>query len=244
MIKTIINVGLLLGLTILINGCNYFFDKDNTPTPTPLTWFKPDIQPKLLWSTRVNPGVQDEYLKTPLGITPTHIFVTSRTGIVTAVNKANGQKQWQINTHLPITTGAAVNDHVLVIGTREGDVIALDQSTGRQIWRRSLSGGILATPAIAGNRVIVKSTNGTIHALSLINGWEVWTYQQVEPALILRGSSNPVIRDGAVIVGFANGNLAKLNLTNGQLQWLQAIAIPRGAFAIQRMIDINADPIL
>ena len=47
-----------------------------------------------------------------------------------------------------------------------------------------------------------------------------------------------------MIVGFANGNLAKLSLGSGDLHWIRPIATAEGAFAIQRMIDIDADPVL
>ncbi|HEX4044718.1 MAG TPA: PQQ-binding-like beta-propeller repeat protein, partial [Gammaproteobacteria bacterium] len=45
-------------------------------------------------------------------------------------------------------------------------------------------------------------------------------------------------------LGFANGNLAKFSLREGQLIWTRPIATPEGAFAIQRMIDIDADPLV
>jgi outer membrane protein assembly factor BamB len=92
--------------------------------------------------------------------------------------------------------------------------------------------------------VVVKAVDGYTRGLSSNNGREIWSFQQVEPNLVLRGSSAPIIRDGTIIAGYANGNLAKLSLGDGQLLWLQTVAVPEGAFAIQRMIDIDADPIV
>jgi outer membrane protein assembly factor BamB len=46
------------------------------------------------------------------------------------------------------------------------------------------------------------------------------------------------------VVGFANGNLAKLTLQDGSMLWQQIITIPEGSFAIQRMVDIDADPVV
>jgi outer membrane protein assembly factor BamB len=47
-----------------------------------------------------------------------------------------------------------------------------------------------------------------------------------------------------VIVGFENGNLAKLTRQEGSMIWQTTVAIPEGAFAIQRMVDIDADPVV
>ena len=127
---------------------------------------------------------------------------------------------------------------------RRGDVIALQESDGSVRWKVSIPGEILAAPAVSSHSVIVKSVDGYTRALSLQDGHELWSFQQVEPNLILRGSSAPLARYNDVIVGYANGNLAKLNGRDGQLQWMQSIAIPEGIFAIQRMIDIDADPII
>jgi outer membrane protein assembly factor BamB len=132
----------------------------------------------------------------------------------------------------------------VVVGSRKGDVIALNQANGRQLWRQTIPGEILANPAVSDDVVVIKAVDGYTRALAVNDGHELWAFQQVEPNLILRGASTPIIRDRALIIGFANGNLAKLNLRDGQMLWLQTIAVPEGAFAIQRMIDIDANPII
>jgi outer membrane protein assembly factor BamB len=72
----------------------------------------------------------------------------------------------------------------------------------------------------------------------------LWHYHQTEPALILRGGSAPLIYGQDVIAGFENGNLAKLTLNEGSMIWQTTVAIPQGSFAIQRMVDIDADPVI
>lgn len=240
----IIKTLLFLFFVSSITACNGFFEKDNTPAPTALVKFTPEIHPRVLWSTQAGQGVGDDYLKMGLGLGCQRIYVTSTKGIVTALDKTTGKRIWQVDSRLAITTAPTVANDVMVVGTNKGEVAALSQINGSQIWKTNFPGEILAKPAISGQIVVVKSTNGNVRALSLLDGSEIWSFQQVEPTLILRGSSAPLIRDNQVIVGFANGNLAKLQLNTGQLAWLQTIAVPYGAFAIQRMVDINADPIL
>lgn len=242
-IKNFITHITLVTLALILTACS-FFDKDNTPPPTPLTNFKAEIRPQLLWSAKTGSGPHDEYLKMSPAIGEVAIFTASTKGVVTSINKMNGRVNWQSDTRMSITTGPGIGDGIVVIGSRYGDVIALQQTSGRVLWKANVPGEILSKPAISQDIVVIKAVDGYIRALSVKDGRELWSFQQVEPNLILRGASAPLVRDRNIIVGFANGNLAKLSLDDGRLVWLQPIASPEGAFAIQRMIDIDADPIL
>ena len=234
---------LLIGSAFLLTSCG-FFEKDNTPEPKPLVHITPEIKPTRLWSTQTGSGIGDEYAKMGPALTDTAVITASANGIVTSVNKATGNKNWQVNTGAHLSTSPGAGDGIVVVGGRKGEIIALSQADGRERFRTSIPGEILARPAIAKNIVIIKAVDGYIRALSATDGHELWSFQQVEPNLILSASSAPLIRDHNIVIGFANGNLAKFSLRDGQLLWRQPIAIPEGAFAIQRMIDIDADPIL
>lgn len=245
LIKTIKTFALFFLFTSTLTACTGFFEKDNTPEPTPLTSYKPEVAPRFLWSANVGSGATgSDYLKLSPAVSETTVYTTSTDGTVTALNRANGQKRWQVSTRLAVTSGAGAGDGLVVVGSRNGDVIALQEADGRQRWKTAIPGEIIATPAVGNGVVVVKAVDGFTRALSVNDGRELWSFQQVEPNLILRGASAPLIRDRSVIVGFANGNLVKLNSSDGELQWQQTIAIPEGAFAIQRMIDIDADPVI
>jgi outer membrane protein assembly factor BamB len=232
-----------IAAALLLSSCSGFFDKDNTPAPTALTDIKAQFQPKQLWSVKTGTET-DDYLKLTPSIVGQTIYATGSEGRVSAINKTDGRFIWQINLKMPLMTGPGVGDGLVVIGSRYGEVIALNQSNGQILWKQKVLGELLAKPAIGNGTVIVKTIGGHVTALSSHSGEKRWSFNQAEPALTLYGSSTPLIKDNQVIIGFANGNLAKLSLSNGQLFWLQPIAKPEGLFAIQRMIDIDADPIL
>jgi outer membrane protein assembly factor BamB len=234
----------LITAALLLSSCSALFDKDNMPQPKPLVDFKPEVKPHLIWTTKAGSGVGGDYLKMGPVINGENIYTTSTNGTVTSVNKNNGHVNWQTGTALQATTPPGVGDGIVVVGGSRGDVIALRQADGAILWKSSIPGELLAAPAVSNGRVVVKAVDGYVRALSVANGQQAWVFQQTEPALILRGSSAPLIRDRYVIAGFANGNLAKLSLNDGQLFWMQTIAIPEGAFSIQRMIDIDADPVV
>jgi outer membrane protein assembly factor BamB len=130
------------------------------------------------------------------------------------------------------------------VGTRQGKVFALHQNDGSEAWQTQLSSEVLAPPTGGEGVVLAKTIDGQLNALSEKDGHVLWRYQQTEPALILRGGSAPVINQHHVIAGFENGNVAKLTLDDGSMQWQTTVAIPEGSFAIQRMVDIDADPVV
>lgn len=228
-----------------LSACGTFFEKDNTPTPTPLTNYKQEVTPRLLWSANVGTGATgSDYLQMKPAVGETAVYTTSTNGTITSVNKATGRPNWQYTVRMPLTTGPGIGDGIVVVGSQNGKLFALRQADGKQMWMTSVPGELIATPAVNDGFVVVKAVDGYTRAYSTSDGHEVWAFQQVEPNLILRGSSAPVIRGNSVIAGYANGNLAKLSLNDGQLSWQQTVAVPEGAFAIQRMIDIDADPVV
>lgn len=242
--KTTIKKLALIACAFTLTSCSGFFDKDNTPIPRALTSYTPQVTPRMLWSTRAGSGTGGEYLKMSPAIGRLAVYTTSANGYVTSVCKANGRINWQINVCSAIASGPGVGNGIVVAAGRRGEVIALDESCGKIVWRTCITGEILAKPSVGNGIVIIKAVDGGLTALSAVDGHVLWTEQQTEPALILRGASAPIVRDGNIIAGFANGNLTKYTLRNGDLDWLQPVSIPQGAFAIERMIDVDADPIV
>ena len=191
-----------VAFTLLLSACNGFFEKDNTPTPAKLVSFKPEIQPHLLWSSRTTSSVGDEYLKISPAIGETAIFTASTKGTVTSINKSNGYTNWRVETGFPLSTGPGIGDGLVILGSRRGDIIALQQSNGKSIWRTAVPGEILAKPAVGHGMVVIKAIDGYVRGLSVVDGHELWAFQQIEPSLILRASSTPLIQGRETIIGF------------------------------------------
>ncbi|HSW68553.1 MAG TPA: outer membrane protein assembly factor BamB [Gammaproteobacteria bacterium] len=243
-IKLLKNLSFISVLTLLLNACGTFFDKDNTPPPAPLVDFISEAKVHSMWYTSAGAGSNSDYLKLTPSASETAIFTSSKNGVVAANDAKTGKSLWQTNTGGDISSGTATYAGLVYAGSREGDVYALDQNNGKIVWKAKSSSEVLAPVAISDNIVLVKTIDGHVRAFSTLDGHELWKYQQPEPNLILRGSSAPQITRESAVVGFENGNLVKLTLHGGRVQWQRSIAEPQGIFAIQRMIDIDADPII
>lgn len=237
-------ISLLCLLSVMLTACNGFFDKDNTPAPTPLMTFPQQIYVRSLWNVSAGNGARGDYIKLVPAVTSRYVFTAGQDGTVTAIDKCSGRLVWRVLTSVNVNAGPGANDGVVVIGGHNGEVVALREIDGRVIWQNCVSSEILAPPAVNNGVVIVKSIDGNLTAFSQYDGRVLWRTQQSEPVLILRSGSTPFIYGDNVIAGFANGNLLKLSLRNGSTHWLQPIGIPEGNFMIQRMVDIDSDPVV
>jgi len=229
-------------LSSCLTACG-FFDKDNTPAPSPLVNFPQQANPQLLWSASVGRGVENEYLRLGPAVGDQAIFTANANGKVSATGKLSGDHLWSTNTKRDLSGSPGVGDGLVIVGTREGEVVALNQQNGKIAWTAQVSSEILAPIVISQHRVLIKSIDGKLTVFST-QGFRLWDYRQTEPVLILRASSAPQVSGNNVVAGFANGGLAKLTLNEGSLLWSQTIGVPQGSFAIQRMVDIDADPVI
>lgn len=241
--KKYLILGALALLSFQFSACSSFFDKDNTPAPNGLMSIQPEFTPKLIWRTQTQVRLDQTHLRMGLIQNQNQAFFAGNNGIVTALDLNQGTRLWQ--TQLPdvIASTPASNEQRLFVSTQSGWVFALSTQTGQVLWKTSVGSTILASPAANSKTVVVKTLDGNIIALDSEHGQERWRFQQIEPNLILRGSSAPILNQDHAYIGFANGNLVKLELKTGSPTWIQSIAIPEGAFTIQRMIDIDADPV-
>lgn len=235
---------LISALTASIAGCGTFFEKDNSPEPSPLPQYTPEARPHLIWSVSTSSVTGSSQLRTSMASDQAAIYTAGYNGVITSINKSNGHANWQIKSPYTITSGPGVGNDLIVIGSRHGIIEAFDKNTGSLRWKSSVPGEVLAQPAIKNNTVAIKTVNGYIYGLSASTGSVRWSRLFTEPSLILRGASAPVIEDNHLIAGLATGRLVNLDVSNGQTHWEQTIANPEGAFAIQRMVDIDANPVV
>lgn len=234
---------LLVG-TILLSlvSCNSFYSfigRDLGDQPTELSKFDAERKLDRLWSVKVGDGQGKFYNQLQPAINGGTIYAASEDGTVVAVNRESGDTLWRKRTKQPISGAVGVGSGLVMFGTREAEVFALDQFSGDILWRASVSSEVLSAPQTNGNVVVLQTVDGKLIALDSGDGKQRWTYETNNPALTLRGASNPIIVNNMVIAGFANGMISAVDAGNGFLRWEERVAVPQGRYDIDRVIDVD-----
>jgi len=242
--KSLATITLLsFSLFILLSGCSG--SKDNTEPPAPLVQFTPTLTVKTLWTAYAGGGTNKSYLKLAPAFYNERLFTASPTGKVRAFNFRDGKQKKKKKIGLPISGGPGVGQGLVLVGSHKGDVVALSEIEGKEQWRTQVSSEVLVAPGISQGVVVVRTIDGKLFGLDSQNGEQLWVYEGSRvPLLTLRGMSTPLVKRDVVIVGFDNGKIALLNLQKGKVLWEYAVGVPSGRSELERMVDIDADPLL
>lgn len=243
---------LALGLLALaVGGCgaknwvsNYMAGEDNNTPPAPLVQFEPTVAIKQVWTTHFGKGADELFLKLEPKVADGNIYVAERRGRVAAFRAADGNRVWQTDTDSQIAGGPGVGEGLVMVGTSEGRVIALNETDGKPLWRAQVSSEVLAAPKAANGVVIVHTGDGNVTGLNAKTGKKLWIYDRTEPLLTLRGTSPPLLYKDMAIIGLDNGRLVALESATGKVIWETLIAVPKGRTDLERMVDIDAQPLL
>ncbi len=211
--------------------------------PAPLPAFQPAFQVREAWSAGVGAGSKD-YIGLVPKLQADIVYAAGAGGRVSAFAVDSGQRQWQTDLQQAVSGAVGAGHGIVVVGTRRGQVIALAQDSGKQMWTASVSSEVLAPPAVGTGIVVVQTVDGRVFGLSATDGKRLWVYERTEPALSLRGTDAPVIVRDAVLAGFASGKLVVLSLNEGRPLWEATVSQPRGRNEIERLVDVDAPPVV
>lgn len=241
---------LIIALMLLpaISACGFlggmFEGDDEGPKPAELVDLDPELKIKQIWSTGIGDGVGEKYIKFKPAVEEDTIYIVDVNGQLTAVNRSNGKKRWKRKMKESVSGGLGSGFGNLLLGTRDGRVIALSQEDGSQIWQANVSSEILSVPQTNGNIVVVQTSDEKIYGLDHATGEQRWFYESILPALTLRGNSNPTLTSNMALVGLANGKVLALHADTGRVLWEKRISVPQGRSELERMTDVDGDPLL
>lgn len=243
MLKQFKKYGLLVLVPmLLLAGCA----KDNTPPPMKLSKVAPHlINTQVVWHSDTGNGADKQDLTLSPAVDGHYVISVGYDGYVTAVNRFNGQRMWQLRLHdsHPSATPTAAGKTVYV-GTLKGKLFAINLSSGHIIWQTQASSALLAPVAVANNIVVAHVNDGNVTAFDALTGKQLWNRSGTSPELQLTSSSAPVISGGLVIIGTNLGDLMALDLQNGKLQWSRPIALPTGGSVISQMVGVTGTPVI
>ncbi|MBS64147.1 outer membrane protein assembly factor BamB [Salinisphaera sp.] len=217
----------------------------NVAEPTPLaTLDSPAYRMQTVWKTDAGEGAGDYVSGFEPVVDGERLYVGNNDGYVMALDLASGRKIWRSRTGDRLISGPTVAGGLLLLGTRDGQVVALSAETGEREWTAALSSEIISAPAATDNIAVARTLDGRLVALDMANGKRRWSIERNVPTLTLRGTSSPVIVGDTVYAGLDNGNVLALDLATGEERWSQTIAFPSGRSELERIVDIDANPLV
>jgi outer membrane protein assembly factor BamB len=242
---------LLLVMTGL-SGCSTlsgWFDgvlggEDNAAPPAKLQPLEAPVKLDRIWSTGIGVGNEQQSVNLVPYVADGVLYVADRKGRVEALDAANGKVLWSVKLNLPVSAGPMAANGMVLLGTSNAQVVALDASDGSQRWTAQVSSEVLSAPELDLDRVIVQTADGTLAGLDAQDGHQVWISDRTVPVLTLRGTSTPAVQHGLVLAGFSTGKLTAFSADKGFIVWEKSIAIPKGRSELERIVDIDGNPVI
>lgn len=151
------------------------------------------------------------------------VFVPLGSGLLLALNAADGKLQWKTESGGEFSASPVVDDRCVYVATRysepeqnhvHGTLRAISKATGVTLWMRTLPaplGGGLAANASA---LFGGSSDGHLYAFDKHNGLSLWSPQYSEEF-----TSLPVLADNLVYFGSSAGVLRALDTRTGTVIW-------------------------
>ncbi|MGF1725077.1 outer membrane protein assembly factor BamB [Photobacterium nomapromontoriensis] len=241
-LKQAISVALAVSM---LAGCA---SDEDTVQMAPLPVVESSFTPVQSWDGQIGSGIDHYFSKLRPALGYGKLFVADRDGVVKALDPETGTVIWEQDLETDFSArlagGITLSYGKVFIGSENAEVIALDEETGALSWRAAVEGEVLSKPLVDEGLVIVNTSRGILQALDANTGDSKWQLGSEVPTLTLRGDSSPVSISGGVFWGQANGRLAGAIMGNGQLLWQQPIASPKGATEIDRLVDVDASPVI
>jgi len=240
---------LVIALAALLSGCG---------SMNPMDWLAPDeivnppaelvdmenqIQIRTLWSNNVGGDPELRVKLVPL-LHEGRFYLAENQGTGKALDATTGKTVWSRDTELELSGGPGIGEDLVLIGTSNAELLALDTESGEERWRTRVSSEVLSVPKADLGVAVVHTVDGKLFGFDTANGEQLWIYDRSIPVLTLYGNSSPVINNGAVIGGFATGKLVSLDLISGEIRWEVNINVPSGRSELERMVDIDGDPLV
>lgn len=214
--------------------------------PEPLTDLSnPAYSMRVLWHTSTGNGAGKFIHGFQPVVADGRVYVANEGGKVVALSLDDGKHVWEQDTDKHLVSGPSLVDGSLLVGTRNGELLALSAEDGSKQWSADLPSEVVAPVAGADGIVVTRTVDGHVAALDLSNGESVWTIEGTNmPKLTIHGTPSPVIRGDTVYVGLDSGRILALDLETGEQRWSQTVAQPAGSSELDRIVDIDTDPLI
>ncbi|MEE9447417.1 MAG: PQQ-binding-like beta-propeller repeat protein, partial [Arenicellales bacterium] len=209
------------------------------PSPTAVQ----NKQVKVLWRASTA-GSQQYAARFEPVIRAAVVYTASENGRIEGFSLETGKRVLKADLRTQLISGLGANEALLVAVTAQGEVVALNRADGTEKWRFN-SGRSLSAAAVMSEQIIaIRTIDGYLIGLNAATGEQIWGIERAVSALSLGLDSSSLIAGEGVISGFSNGRVLASNIFNGQIFWEKRTFRPQGKNDIERLVDIDAAPVL
>lgn len=172
------------------------------------------------------------------------IYTSSRSGQIQGYLLETGEKVFSVSVSDDLVSGVGVNVSSVIAVTDSAEIIALDRDDGSEKWRVSVDSAISAAPALNDQLIIIRTVDGQVIGLNAISGAQEWAIERPVSALSLGQDAPGLVAAEGIVNGFSSGRILASNVYNGSPFWEKRAFRPSGKNEIERLIDIDASPII
>lgn len=236
-------------LCLLSGACSkvddYMLGKDNTPQPKNLQPINAKVSLVEKWTAPSGGSKKSAvYSKLIPVISGNIIYSADNNGFVQAINKSTGVQLWSKKLPHNLISGPTLANGKLIVAASDASIQVLNQKDGADLWNAKVSSDVLSKPVYNKNKVIAKTIDGNLYAFDINSGKPLWKSEHGAPSLILKASSSPVVFGNLILVGYSDGKMDAVEPETGRILWQRSIAYATGSSDVERLVDIDADPIV
>ncbi|MCK5818739.1 MAG: outer membrane protein assembly factor BamB [Psychromonas sp.] len=245
---------LLASSIFFLAGCSLFSSEEDVVTKAELPIIVPTFEPVIAWDRSIGDGVDKYFSQLKPVADNIAVYAASREGDVSAFTLDKGEKLWSVdfsdidenlfNRSARFSGGIGQDYEHLFIGTENGQVLAINKEDGKLAWIAKVKGEVIAKPVYSNGSLVIHTMRGELISLNSDTGEENWAQSNKQPKLTLRGSATPAIAQGGIVYGRSDGFLSVSLLATGQPLWQLPIARAHGATELDRLTDIDMEPVI
>lgn len=238
---------LILLMLMSLAACGGAFkrsDAGKEPQPKPLPEIAASVTLDRDWSLNIGAGLKEGGQHLTPAVDGEQVYTADPEGRVSAAGLVDGKRRWSTKLDAVISGGVGVGNGLVLLGTSKGAVHALDARDGKELWNSRVSSEVLAPPVATQGMVVARAGDGRIYGLSAVDGTPKWSFRRAVPSLSLRGAGAPSLYQQIVVLGFASGKIVAAEVATGRIILDVNVTQPRGRNEVERLIDIDARPVL
>lgn len=242
----------LITLASSLAGCSHipFFGDDDDDVvielrePAELTSVTEELRIHRVWNVSAGSGDEGKSVRMRLLLLPEKIAVAGENGQVGVYQQKDGRSLWSRTVDSKLSAGVGGDEQSIVVGNAEGVVYCLNGNDGTERWQLKLSSEVDTISRTLNNIVVVRTHDSKIYGIEVTAGSLLWNFSRSAPALLLQGTSVPLVDEGVTYVGFDSGQLVALSLDSGEPLWEARVAVPSGRSELERLVDIDGQMII